>query len=201
METWCGRLTKNSRETVQKKTYSRRISNDSSADVYKFTKLWFTLMNGKFVHPRESGEANGSPQQRITFEWLRSTAKFELCTSAVKISDRLRSLSHFKRIASVDCRYLTGDTFATQRRRPKPRKSTGNRRFFSHVPPTVPHTNGKRYRVASSRNSHSRGTLKSRRSGQSTIQPERFARVHRSSRRNRWSSSPQKPWTASYLGS
>lgn len=134
---------------------------------------------------------------------IRQTKNFRLVLwlDVAKISSRSRSLLHFRRIASTDCQYLTDDALATRRRRPKPRESTGNRRFFSHEPPIVPHTNGKRHHVDLNQNSHSRGTLRSRISGQSTIQPEQFAQAGRSSRRNHLNLSPKKPSTTSYLGS
>lgn len=134
-------------------------------------------------------ERRTSRQRHVTFERLRSTANFRfvLGPEVVKISGRSRSLSHFRRIASADWRHLTDDALATRRRRPKPRESSGNRCFFSHEPPSVPHTNGKRHRAASSRNSHSRSTPTN-----PTIQLERFARAGRSFRRNHLSSSPKK---------
>lgn len=93
-------------------------------------------MNGKFIHSRKSGKnkrlTNNGTSPSSDCE-VRRTRNFRFVRrpDAVKISGQTRGLSHFRRIASADCQYLTDDALATRpRRHPKPRESTWKPTLF-----------------------------------------------------------------------
>jgi len=139
-----------------------------------------------FIRGEAKGSQHTSPLRNCE---IHQTKNFRLVLwpDVVKISSRSRSLLHFRRIASTDCQYLTDDALATRRRRPKPRESTGNRRFFSHELSIVPHTNVNTTTSIQIKIRIHEALWGREDPANPTIQPEWFAQVDRSSRRNHFS--------------